>query len=186
MLTLPQIRREVASVLRSTDEGLREKAKSLGPLMRAEAPGVKIGPGSAAPGNAANTAMLALAACVPGQPAVVGAIIERLWRAKWQPRFDDDPPNRCPISHAATLREALVTLISDPTVRKKLDFVEIVYEYEMVSLAWYDTRPSVFHPFTQDKYEAAVKDAQSGGYTRVARLPAGTFARLQGLIERPN
>lgn len=158
--------------------------KPLGPLMRAEAgPDVKLGRGSAVPATAANIAMMALAAAVPGQPRAVAAIIERGWRARWQPRFEDDPPDRCPISKAATLGQALVTLIEDPVVRDKLDFVEIAYEYEIVSLAWFETRPSVFHPDTQAKFEAAVKDAQSGGYTRTGRIPAGTFAKLAGMLD---
>src|SRR4051812_39782326 len=93
MMTLSQIRREVAGALfESSDDVMRERLKATYPLMKEQAkPGQAFRKGAPAPGSPENVAILMLTAVLGGAIDTAYRRVKRIWEAKFEGPEEQDP-----------------------------------------------------------------------------------------------
>lgn len=162
-----------------TDDALFVRQKPLQALMRryARSPADTFRGTSPVPGTEQNAAFLVLGAIVAGPPATIQHRVERLWTAP--PRIGE----LCHMTFQETLGAALTALLSQERLRRQLDYVEFVREYEIFSLSWREVEPSSFGPHTPEEWQAREDDAKRGGLTRIVRLPVQTFDKIAALVQ---
>jgi hypothetical protein len=178
MTQLTHFRDGLAPLMGTTPDAILNRQKKLHALMRAEAPDVPLRTGNPVAATPMNAAMVLLTVLDNGIIAEIPERMRRLWRAHISRR------DKCPVTGAATLGQALTALIEQPKIRDKLNMIELAREAETLSLDWkHRDRPSVFYPdATAGEWARRVRHIRATGPVHLAQLDGSIFTRIADLI----
>jgi hypothetical protein len=179
MMNLSDVRRELATAMfGERDDTLRERLKATYPLMKEEAPpGRGFRQGAPAPGSPENVAILVLTAMLGGAPQTAYRRVKRIWEARFEGPETDDPA-----TGGRQFGWALKTLLSNATVRGRLNHLSILPSVSVASLVWTNLSFSLFHPYTGVEWERVQQEIARGDHAVELKLPVRSFHRIAALL----
>jgi hypothetical protein len=183
-MQLTEFRDQIASVMGTTPDAILNRQKKVHALMRQEAPAENdFGVGRPIQATPLNAAIVLLTVLDDAPMTEISERTESFWRAAYSRKAGPV----CPLTGATTLGEAVVALIEQPLIQKRLDRIELEQETRTATLVWRgkEYRPSVFHIYrTPQDWKRAVLKARASGPIHTATIAGTVFAKVAALIER--
>lgn len=180
------VRRIVAPVFTMTEDNLRVRTDQLyrQPELSTVLPGRRAGGGDreGLRATAAATSLVILTAMLGKSRERIGPAVVRLWLAKCA-----EAGKRCVVTGATSLGQALTALVEHPEMRAELDRIDLMFEFEVVSLHWRDgSAPSRFHPHAAKEWNKVQRRARAldDSAILIRRLPGPTLQRIAALIDQ--
>lgn len=177
------VRRVVAPIFTMSEDNLRVRTDQLyrQPELRPILPGRRAGGGDreGLRATAAATALVIVAAMLGQSREKIGPAVVRLWLAKYA------GDGCCTVTGTTTFGQALTALIEHPETRTRLDTIDLMTEFEVVSLHWQDgSPPSRFHPHAPKEWARIQRRARAldDSAIHITRLPGPTLQKIAALI----
>ena len=182
-LRISDVRKIVAPAFHMSEDNLRVRTDQLyrQPVLGKILPGRRGGGGDreGLRATSAASALVLVTAMLGKRRETIGPAVMRMWLAKYA-----GDGRRCAVTGATTFGQVLIALLDRPELRPRLDSVDLMIEFDIVSVHWHDAPPSRFHPHSPKEWRKVQERARArdDGAIRITQLPGPTLEKIAQLI----